>query len=246
MAEDKFKLPRSSYEEICKIIRAYGRLEQPASLDEVAKLCAMNKTAISANNSFLTNIELIEGGKAKLATSKGSNLAKALEHEIPDQIQESWAHVVRENEFLVKMAAAVKIRGKMDSSALESHIAYSAGEAKSGPVRTGARAVIDMLRAAGVVRENEGQLVASETKTSSEEATQNSLESQTMLPMGKSVTQTIIPLPVAQTTGAVLHIELRIDAKPSELDGLGEKIHQLLRELNKPAQAGEDNGANDS
>ncbi len=26
MAEDKFKLPRSSYEEICKIIKAYGHL----------------------------------------------------------------------------------------------------------------------------------------------------------------------------------------------------------------------------
>ena len=88
MAEDKFKLPRSSYDEICKIIKAYGRLTQPASLDEVARFCAMNKTAISANNAFLGNIELIEGGQKKSATSKGSDLAQALEHELPDQIRE--------------------------------------------------------------------------------------------------------------------------------------------------------------
>ena len=77
MAEDKFKLPRSSYEEICKIIKAYGRLSQPASLDEVAKLCAMNRTAISANNAFLANIEVIEGGQKKSATQKGRDLAQA-------------------------------------------------------------------------------------------------------------------------------------------------------------------------
>src|SRR5215475_11556776 len=117
MAEDKFKLPRSSYEEICKIIKAYGRLTEPASLDEVAQLCAMNRTAISANNAFLVNVGLIDGGKKKSATLKGSELARALEHELPDQIQDRWARVVRENEFLGKMAAAVKIRGQMDSSA---------------------------------------------------------------------------------------------------------------------------------
>ena len=160
MAEDKFKLPRSSYEELCKIIKAYGRLSQPASLDDVAKLCAMNKTAISANNAFLANVGLIEGGRSKVATDAGRKLSKALEHELPDEIQDRWAEVVGGNDFLEKMAAAVKVRGKMESTALESHIAYSAGEAKSSSVMTGARAVVDILRAAGVVRESEGQLVA--------------------------------------------------------------------------------------
>jgi hypothetical protein len=243
MAEDKFKLPRSSYEEICKIIKAYGRLTEPASLDEVAQLCAMNRTAISANNAFLANIELIQGGKRKSATPKGSELARALEHELPDQIQERWARVVRDNEFLGKMAAAVKIRGKMDSSALESHIAYSAGEGKSAAVMTGARAVMDVLRAAGVVREHEGQLISTEIVTDDvKRIEQGSL--QIVVPTGRLTTQIGVPRgAVAQTTGVSLHVELRIDAKPSELDGLGEKIQQLLRELNKPS---EDDGANNS
>ena len=87
MQDDRLKLPRSSYEELCKIIKAYGHMTEPASLDEISRLCAMNKTAITANNSFLANIGLIEGGQAKSATSKGDALSKALEHEIPDQIQ---------------------------------------------------------------------------------------------------------------------------------------------------------------
>lgn len=238
MSEEKFKLPRSSYEEICKIIRAYGRLTKPASLDEVAKLCAMNKTAISANNAFLTNIELIDVGKAKLATPKGNELAKALEHEIPDQIEENWARVVSENEFLGKMAAAVKIRGKMDSSTLESHIAYSAGEAKSGPVMTGARAVVDILRAAGVVRENEGQLVARKKDV----ATNNDAISSPEYSSNPSIVNSeakSINVPISNFPGTMLHIELRINANPSELDGLGEKIRQFLKELNSPINEGE-------
>ena len=91
MAEEKFKLPRSSYEELCKIIKAYGRLSQASSLDDVAKLCAMNKTAISANNAFLTNVGLIEGGRSKVSTGDGKKLSKALEHELPDEIQEALA-----------------------------------------------------------------------------------------------------------------------------------------------------------
>ncbi|MEX0801815.1 MAG: hypothetical protein WD688_00580 [Candidatus Binatia bacterium] len=242
MAEDKFKLPRSSYEEICKIVKAYGRLFEPASLDEVAHLCAMNPTAISANNAFLSNIAVIEGGQKKSATVKGKDLAKALEHEIPNVIQESWERIVRENEFLMKMAAAVKIRGKMDSSTLESHIAYSAGEAKSKPVMTGARAVVDILRASGVVRENEGQLVSTETSPQPIEATLNvALEPIGIAPTGHAAGRSIAR--AIGDTGVTLHIELRIDAKPSELDGLGEKIKKLLRDLKKTE---EDDGGNDS
>jgi hypothetical protein len=243
MAEDKFKLPRSSYEEICKIIKAYGHLSQPASLDAVAKLCAMNKTAISANNAFLANIEVIDGGQKKTATQKGRELAQALEHELPNQIQESWERVVREYELLGKMMAAVKIRGKMDISALESHIAYSAGEAKSAQVMTGARAVVDILRAAGVVREKEGQLTSTETIPQTIEATLHvPLEPVIVAATGHSTARSA-PRAIAESTGVTLHIELRIDAKPSELDGLGEKIQQLLRELKKP---GEDDGGNNS
>jgi len=244
MAEDKFKLPRSSYEEICKIIKAYGRLTEPASLDEVAQLCAMNRTAISANNAFLVNVGLIDGGKKKSATLKGSELARALEHELPDQIQDRWARVVRENEFLGKMAAAVKIRGQMDSSALESHIAYSAGEGKSAAVMTGARAVVDILRAGGVVREHEGQLISTEAKI--DEGRVNEGTQQITVPTGTLTTQIIVPPGSiqrgtgAQTTGVSLHIELRIDVKPNELDGLGQKIQELLRELNKPPKKADD------
>lgn len=231
MAEEKFKLPRSSYDELCKIIKSYGRLTKPASLDEVAKLCTINKTGISANNAFLANIELIDGGKLKSATRKGKELANALEHDLPEQVQTNWSIVVRENEFLDKMAAAVKIRGKMESSALESHIAYSAGETKSGAVMTGARTVIDILRAAGVVREHEGQLVAHSTEFQKNYDSAKMESSSARLETREVTLQPTIKTK-SQNFAISLHIELRIDAKTTELDGLGEKIRQLLFDLN--------------
>ena len=169
MAEEKVKLPRSSYEEICRIVKAYGSVTSAASLDEIQSRSGVGKTVVSANNSFLSATEIIEGGQSKIATQKGRDLAKALTHEIPGEIQKAWDRVVRENGFLNKMALAVKIRKSMDSSTFETHIAYSAGEAKSSQVMTGARAVVDILRAAGVVNEHDGQLIASEPESTQQD-----------------------------------------------------------------------------
>jgi hypothetical protein len=80
MTQEKFKLPRSSYEELCKIINAYGGTSNPASLDDIYKSSGVGKTVISANNKFLLAVEIIEGGVKKSATEKGRKLALALIH----------------------------------------------------------------------------------------------------------------------------------------------------------------------
>jgi len=41
MADDKFKLPLSSYEELTKIIKSYGHFNAPAGLEEVRKFIGM-------------------------------------------------------------------------------------------------------------------------------------------------------------------------------------------------------------
>ena len=71
---------------------------------------------------------------------------------MPEQISSSWRDIVENSEFLNKMVLAVKIRKSMEVSSLESHIAYSAGEAKSKPVMTGSRAVIDILKVSGLIK----------------------------------------------------------------------------------------------
>src|SRR5258708_28868275 len=131
MAEETFRLPKSSYDELVKIIQAYGNSGPAANLDEVAQTSAMDKTIISRNNAFLISVGIIEGGKAKGITEKGKSLAQALHYEVLEDIATRWREVVSANDFLQKMVAAVRIRGGMEDSALQSHIAYSAGETKS-------------------------------------------------------------------------------------------------------------------
>jgi hypothetical protein len=232
MPEEKVKLPRSSYEELCKVIKAYGRLEKPANLDEVNSLAGVGKTVVSANNAFLSSIGVIDGGKAKQATGPGRELGRALDHQLPERTEAAWREVVEKNEFLRKMALALKIRKTMEESAFVSHIAYSAGEPKSGYAMTGARAVIDILRASGLIRESEGKLTTTEGPDVPGLPTLT--PPTTDRPVGEAIG--IAPPQTQEATvrpSPSVHIELRIDAKPDELDGLAPKLRKFLKDLGK-------------
>lgn len=230
MSDEKVKLPRSSYDELCKIIIAYGRLEKPSTLDHVNTLAGVGKTVVSANNAFLSFIGFIEGGKAKQATELGKKLAQALEFDVTDQVQSAWKGVVDGNEFLRKMALALRIRKTMEESAFVSHVAYSAGEPKSGYAMTGARAVIDILRASGLVEESDGKLTSTETPEASD------------IPSFGKPTITVRPPRVSRplatsfdgevpSSAPSVRIEVRIDAKPSELDDLAPRLKRFLKAL---------------
>ena len=232
MSEEKVKLPRSSYDELCKIVKAYGRLEKPANLDGVNALAGVGKTVVSANNAFLSAIGVIEGGKAKQATDLGRKLAHAVEHDLPDEVQSAWKEVVENNEFLRKMALALKIRKTMEESAFVSHIAYSAGEPKSGYAMTGARAVIDILRASGLVQETDGKLTSTEAPQMPEGPSLG-LATATSAPpgVGKEASPRF-DLEVPQSSPLV-RIDVRIEAKASELDDLAPRLQKFLKELAK-------------
>ena len=248
MSEGKIKLPRSSYEEICKIIIAYGQFDKKTSLVQLSKTIAMGQSQISANNSFLTTIEVIEGGQKKFATSKGRAIARALQHNIVDEIRNAWREIIQQNEFLNKMILSIKIRKGMDISAFESHIAYSAGEAKSKPVMTGARSVIDILKAANLIEEQDGKIfpigddsiITTTTPTTTTSTT--TIASTTTPAPGLNKLyrnniahyqdlQSSVPPGIAIIN---LNINVTIDAKPSDVETLGVKINNLLKELSQP------------
>lgn len=228
MAQEKFKLPRSSYEELCKMIQAYGRLTKPSPLEEVTRLSGIGKSTVSANNAFLSGIGIIEGGKNKIATDAGRDLAKALEHadSLPEETIKAWRRIVEGSDFLNKMAQAVRIRRGMEILSLEAHIAYSAGEPKGQKVMTGARTVIDILRNSGLAKEEDDRIVAEEI-VRLEEAVPPSI-AKSISPVVEVPTQGVSTPP-----GVSFHIELRINANPSELKGLGEKLKALIESLSK-------------
>jgi hypothetical protein len=160
MSDEKFKLPMSSYEELTKVIKAYGHFSEPQPLDEISKFIGLHPTLISKNVGFLTGVGILEGGARKVPTNYGRKLAHALEHIMPDDIRSLWRQIVFDNDFLNRLLAAIRIRSGMDQQTLEAHIAYSAGQPKKPQFMTGARTVIDILRAAELIKELDGKYIA--------------------------------------------------------------------------------------
>ncbi|MEX1015047.1 MAG: hypothetical protein WDZ80_07890 [Candidatus Paceibacterota bacterium] len=224
---EKIKLPRSSYEELSKIIIAYSTLDRACSLDDIAHTSGIGKTNVSANNAFLANVEIIEGGNKKQITQKGLKLGRALEHEIEQEVPKAWQEVINESDFLTKMVQAVKIRKGMDSSQLENHIAFSSGEKKSKSVMTGSRAVVDILLASEMLITDGDKLVANNSTNEPIEFPESKPEVNDELESSRHFISSM------KTSGVNINIELRINATPDDLEGLGGKIKTIIEELNE-------------
>jgi hypothetical protein len=233
MTDETFRLPKSSYDELVKIVRAYGSSGDAANLEDVAQTAAMDKTIISRNNAFLISIGIVAGGKAKGITEKGKVLAQALQYDMQADIATHWRELATSNEFLQKMVTAVSIRGGMEDSALQSHIAYSAGEPKSAGVMAGAGAVVQILKVSGLVKEQDGKLVAEP----------NALQGVSSVSLRGTLKETDKPNtpPATGVSGALAHvkyqsgisIQIQIQCTATEIDELGPKLRKLLKEFNE-------------
>lgn len=232
MAEE-FPLPSSSYKELIKIIRAYGRIGTEATLADVSKLAVMGETIVSGNNKFLIALGIIKAGQKKAITPLGAELAKALDHEMPDEIASKWRAVVNATDFLERVIAAVRIRKTMDEASLESHVAYSAGQPKTPVVATGARTVVDILTTSGLLKEEGGTLIA-------------------VAPEPRPITETVDKtLSIAESTsgnvtfdlgtargstrlgGVQLNIDVTVQCTPADLEDLGHKLRKVLKDFNE-------------
>lgn len=238
MADAGFPLPCSSYKELIKIIRGYERVGTDASLVDVARLTVIGETTISGNNRFLAAIGIVQGGKRKSITPIGAELAIALQHELPDEIAAKWRAVVESNDFLQKVVAAVRIRKGMDESSLETHVAYSAGQPKTPQVTTGAGAVVEILKAAGLLKNEGGNLIATTPESPSiPETVQKSLSISDAMQLTDSVEAYARESGVQATArfgGVQITIDVRVECTPRDLDDLGHKLRKVLQDFSEP------------
>lgn len=159
MADDGFKLPGSSLEELEKVIDAYAQKQGPVTNEDLSKITGMNKADVSRNNGFLSSVELIEGGRYKSATELGKNLGRALHHQQPDEIRRYWHKTVTGNQFLSEQLTAVRVQKGVAEDVLPSKILYNAGASKNNRTKAGARAVVDILVKAGLLTLKDGKYV---------------------------------------------------------------------------------------
>jgi hypothetical protein len=231
MPEEGFRLPGSSYAELTKIIQGYAKQKGKVPLDEVSKVVKMQPSQISRNNGFLVAIGVLEGGKNKEITDSGRALALALQHDMTEDIRGNWRAISLRSDFLDKLLTAVRIRRGMDEATLKAHVAYSAGQPKTPMVLTGAGAVIDLLKTAGLLVEQEGKLVATdwEDRRDVGSTTADSTSAAAHPPE-----QTVIPADVATTVGPAgvsIQVQLQIQVDQADLEALAPRLRRLIASL---------------
>lgn len=144
-------LPGSSYEELAKIIKGYAHIGDNASLDSLANLIGMNKTAVSRNNKFLAELGIVSGGQKKSPTELGKKLGRALDHNQEEDSRRYWREAIQGSEVFSKLVTTVRIKSGMTSEGLSSHILYVSGQKANGPNKTGANTLVDILCNAGLL-----------------------------------------------------------------------------------------------
>jgi hypothetical protein len=197
----------------------------------------MHETIVSRNNAFLVAIGIVAGGKKKGMTDLGRALARALEHQMPDEITRHWQMVLENVPFFRNLLAAVRIRRGMDLPTLQAHVAYSAGQKKSPGVMAGAAAIVEIMKAAGVIQEDGGKYIAAEDKLGSTVAVEpGGIGLQglapnvviTRAPSPTSFDSSVLPL---AGTGVSVQLQIKIHCTPAELDTLGEKLRTLIHQV---------------
>ena len=237
MADADFRLPSSSFEAIQRILESYVASRGPAKLDDVAQRAAMGRTQVSGNNAFLTSINLIEGGNIKSLTELGRDVGLATSYPGSPEYTNAWRKVVESSEHLQKIVDAVRIRRGMTTEALETHILLTAGIPKSTTALTGARAIVDLLRAAGRIVESDGTITVSSAPD--EDDLRPSLLSTAQPPVEHQPAAAAISR--SNVTGEItvnLTINIAVDA--ASIAELPDQLLELLKKLRQPDHEEED------
>ncbi len=233
MAERQFRLPGSPYEELASIIVAYGTRDDASRTGDVGRLDSVHQSSVSRTNGFLTEIGVLQGETKKVITRRGRALALALARKDREAIRANWREVVGSTEFLQNVVSAVKLREGMLRPTVQAYIAHAAGQPRNNPVMTGAGAIVEILKTAGLLREEAGELVATfdewpepERQTPPEKPEETPEEP----PAEVSATvEALPPAPGGAAPAVTIHVQVRCTA--DEIEDLGPKLKSLIAQL---------------
>lgn len=210
-------VPRGSWTQLKKIVRAYGEVQEIESptVEQVAKLAGLLRPVVSGNNEFLRDIGVLAREGNKL-TDDGMLLARSLALENEGLITESLQAIVRANpSTLGQWVSTVRARGSIKLDMLQGTIAMSVGVTEKSRFTVPVNTILDLLQEARLIQ-IEGDIV----KTAVRE-----LELQPVpppafeaLPKSKSPEPPKIPLPLGPTRLA--YVQLPADWQSKELPKL--------------------------
>ena len=118
----------------------------------------------------------------------------------------------------------------MDRSSFINHIIYSSGLKDAKESRAGAGALIEIFKSVGVLSEVDGKLsVLDEPSSARVSVASNTISAEQT--HSEPVAQALPVATISAKNSIVININ--INCTPADIDGLGEKISQLLYELSE-------------
>ena len=232
MAEREFRLPGSPYEELVNIIVAYGTRDDAARTGDVGKLDSVHQSSVSRNNAFLVEIGVLQGESKKMVTRRGRELAAALARKDRAEIRNNWRAIVAASEFLQNVVSAVKLREGMLYPTVQAYIAHAAGQPRNKPVMNGAGAIVEILKAAGMLREEAGELVATFDEQPKDVLQENGSPARTSEVGTPLISATMgEPGPADGGTRPTVSIHVQVRCTADEIEDLAPRLKALVREL---------------
>ena len=230
MAERDFRLPGSPYEELANIIVAYGTRDDAARSGDVSKLDSAHQSSVSRNNAFLVEIGVLQGEEKKLITRRGRALAVALARKDRSEIRTNWRAIVAASEFLQNVVSAVKLREGMLYPTVQAYIAHAAGQPRNKPVMNGAGAIVEILKTAGLLKEEAGELVATFDEQPGDPARGDGPPTQTF-GKGESAVSATVSQDAGGPTSPTVSIHVQVRCTVDEIEDLAPRLKVLLKEL---------------
>ncbi len=246
MAERGLRLPDAGFEVILRILKAYlaaARNQAGVSvrLDDLVKRAGGSRSQISGQNAFLVSLGLISGGNAKELTELGRQVALAADSPDLPEWRQGWGEALEHSDDLVGVIDSVRIRREMTADDLISHIVLTAGVAKNSRSITGARTVIEVLKAAGSITESDGTFRAADRAQTTEPSDWDSQRWHTTVEGGRPQPHDVDPpgpnkaparpeaVPARQPV--TIHIHVWINDSDDPTQDVGEKVKAIVDNL---------------
>ncbi len=207
---DKIHMPRGSWAQLKKIVRAYGEVQERdnPTVEDVATLAGLQRPVVSGNNEFLRDIGILARDANKL-TDVGSKLAQSLSLENDALTADTLQAVVRENpDTLGNWVSIVRARREVSTDFLKGTIAIATGVKDKGMGVMAANTILDLLQESKLIQiDNDVIRIASAgPPVSPNEPIKAVSPASPNTPMGQVQPTRGIPLPLGPTRLAYIQL----------------------------------------
>jgi hypothetical protein len=115
---------------------------------------------------------------------------------------------------------------------VQAYVAHAAGQPRNKPVMAGAGAIVEILKTAGLLREEAGELVA--TFDGELDPVENGFAMDELSDEAVDETEPVLSATMEAGEGPAVKIHLHVQCTADDLEDLAPRLRALLRRLSNP------------